>query len=355
MSDLRHAVLAGGFAAIAAVRADRWLRPLAQGIGVILTFHHVRPDADAGEPARGFRPNRSLAVTPAFLETVIEEVARAGFAFAAIDELPARLAAATGRGDGPPFAVITFDDGYRDNIEHAWPILRRHNVPWTLYVVPAFAEGLGVLWWADLERAIARSDTVSLTVCGEEMTLPASTPAQKLAAFEQVAARLRRGGRAALRAFVSELAEREGRDPGATARALCAGWSEIAALACDPLVTIGAHSMSHPVLACESVQDAGEELARCRAVVAARLGRPVDHLAYPHGDGQAAGTREFALACAAGYATAVTTRPGHLWAGHAAHRHALPRVSINGRHQSRAALRALLSGVPFVTRSRPRV
>jgi len=43
----------------------------------------------------------------------------------------------------------------------------------------------------------------------------------------------------------------------------------------------------------------------------------------------------------------VTTRPGHLFAEHADHLHALPRVSLNGLHQSEAAVKALLSGLPF--------
>jgi peptidoglycan/xylan/chitin deacetylase (PgdA/CDA1 family) len=73
----------------------------------------------------------------------------------------------------------------------------------------------------------------------------------------------------------------------------------------------------------------------------------VRHLAYPVGDPTSAGAREFALAREAGFLTAVTTRPGHLFPEHAGHLHALPRVSLNGLHQTQGALRALLSGVPF--------
>jgi hypothetical protein len=55
-----------------------------------------------------------------------------------------------------------------------------------------------------------------------------------------------------------------------------------------------------------------------------------------------------------GFATAVTTRPGHLFAEHAAHLQALPRVSVNGCHQTGAALAGLLSGVPFLAWNRGR-
>jgi hypothetical protein len=59
-------------------------------------------------------------------------------------------------------------------------------------------------------------------------------------------------------------------------------------------------------------------------------------------------SREFHLARQAGFVSAMTSRPGHVFSNHRAHLHALPRVSINGLFQSRSAVRALFSGVPFL-------
>jgi hypothetical protein len=50
----------------------------------------------------------------------------------------------------------------------------------------------------------------------------------------------------------------------------------------------------------------------------------------------------------------VTTRPGHVFPAHAQHLHALPRISVNGLFQSEAALKSLLSGVPFFAVNRGR-
>ena len=86
-----------------------------------------------------------------------------------------------------------------------------------------------------------------------------------------------------------------------------------------------------------------------------RLARPVRHLAFPLGDRGSASSREFRLAAEAGFATAVTTRPGHLFPAHRDRLHALPRVSVNGLFQTDAALSALLSGVPFLAWNRGRV
>jgi peptidoglycan/xylan/chitin deacetylase (PgdA/CDA1 family) len=96
------------------------------------------------------------------------------------------------------------------------------------------------------------------------------------------------------------------------------------------------------------------EIGEGRARIEREIGRPVRHLSYPVGDPTSAGMREFAIARETGFDTAVTTRPGHLFPGHADHLHALPRVSVNGLHQSRAALSALLSGVPFLAWNRGR-
>ena len=85
-------------------------------------------------------------------------------------------------------------------------------------------------------------------------------------------------------------------------------------------------------------------MAISRARIEEALQRPVLHLAYPYGDRSAAGPREFALARAAGFKTAVTTRPGMLFRENADHLTALPRVSLNGNYQDERILPVLTSG-----------
>jgi peptidoglycan/xylan/chitin deacetylase (PgdA/CDA1 family) len=70
----------------------------------------------------------------------------------------------------------------------------------------------------------------------------------------------------------------------------------------------------------------------------------VHHLAYPYGDRIAAGAREFRLAKAAGFRTAVTTRPGMLFPESADHLTALQRVSLNGNYQDARMIPVLTSG-----------
>jgi peptidoglycan/xylan/chitin deacetylase (PgdA/CDA1 family) len=345
-SRTKHRVFASGFRAIQAVGADRWLAPAARGLGVILTFHHVSP-----EPAAAFAPNRLLGITPDFLDLTLRELDARGFEVIGLDAVPERLAEPD---YGPPFAVLTFDDGYRDNAVHAQPVLARHGAPWTLFVTSGFADQSGRLWWIELERAIARLDRVRIPIGARSLDLPARSPQEKSLAFEAVYRDLRGGGEPELLARIADLCRQAGFEPGEVAAELCLSWSELRDLARDPALTIGAHTISHPMLAKHPAEVATREIDVGRARIEAELDRPVRHLSYPVGDPGSAGPREFALAAQMGFATAVTTRPGHLFAEHAGYLHALPRVSINGCHQSRAALAGLLSGVPFLAWNRGR-
>ena len=112
----------------------------------------------------------------------------------------------------------------------------------------------------------------------------------------------------------------------------------------DPLVTIGAHTVNHVILAKTSDAAARSELKMGRAVLETALGKAPDHFAYPFGDPSTAGPRQFEAAREAGYKTAVTTRPGVLFEDHANHLLALPRLSINGDFQRERYLQVLLSG-----------
>jgi peptidoglycan/xylan/chitin deacetylase (PgdA/CDA1 family) len=121
-------------------------------------------------------------------------------------------------------------------------------------------------------------------------------------------------------------------------------WDELKPFADDPLISFGAHSITHCNLARQTEEIASQEMALSRARIEGALQRPAIHLAYPYGDKLAAGTREFALAQTSGFKTAVTTRPGMVFPGSAEHLTALPRVSLNGNYQDVRILPVLTSG-----------
>jgi peptidoglycan/xylan/chitin deacetylase (PgdA/CDA1 family) len=125
---------------------------------------------------------------------------------------------------------------------------------------------------------------------------------------------------------------------------LCMTWPELAELTADPLVTIGAHTVNHPMLAKLSKETMRSEMDLSRSVIEAALSVTPQHLSYPFGDRTSAGAREFEVAAELGFKTAVTTRPGVLFAKHRQSMTALPRISLNGDFQRVRYVRVLLSG-----------
>jgi peptidoglycan/xylan/chitin deacetylase (PgdA/CDA1 family) len=337
MKKLRGTVIRLGLDTMAATGAYRLLQPLTGGVGFILMLHHVRPTSPAA-----FQPNRHLEITPDFLGIVLSNLRARDIDIVSLDEARRRL---TGGQFERRFAVFTFDDGYRDNRDYALPIMRRYDAPMTVYVASDFAAGTGRLWWVALERIVAQSEAINIPIEGVEVRIEAATPAQKQAAFARLHDHLRRlPTDRDINAAVGQLARRCGIDDTTISHELCMSWNELKAFAADPLVTIGAHTISHCNLAHEGAEQTAYEIATSRARIAAALERPVRHFAYPYGDKAAAGRREFDITTALGFDTAVTTRPGMLFPGHADHLTALPRLSLNGNFQTGRALSVLTSG-----------
>jgi peptidoglycan/xylan/chitin deacetylase (PgdA/CDA1 family) len=329
VAGLRQTIIRGGLESLFFSGAYLALKPYVGGVGVILTLHHVRPP----RPDR-FQPNRLLEVTPRFLTRVIKLLRRSNVDLVSLDEMHRRLS----EGDfARRFVCLTFDDGYRDTLQYAYPILKEAGVPFAVYVATSFPDRLGELWWLALEAVIARNDGVALEIDGRHRSFACGTVEEKYALYDELYWWLRgRPTEAEVRSIVRNLAACYQVDIAAFCTDLCMGWEELAELAADPLVTIGAHTVTHPMLAKVSAQSARSELDLSRTVIEAALMTRPEHLAYPVGDPTSAGPREFK--------TAVTTRPGVLFAEHKDCLTALPRISLNGEYQRLRYVRVLLSG-----------
>ena len=302
-------------------------------------LHHVRPRRDAE-----FQPNHHLEVAPEFLREMLAHLRARGIEIITMDEVHRRLVE---RNFSRRFACITLDDGYRDNRDFALPVMREFEAPLTVYVYVAsdFAQGTGKLWWIALEMVIARASSIEAMIGGVATRLDTSTPAAKQAAFDRLHDWLRGlPGEHDIHREIGALCARHGVDETDICRELCMSWDELKPFADDPLLTIGAHTITHCNLARQAEAIASHEMAISRARIESALQRPVVHLAYPYGDRVAAGAREFALAHAAGFKTAVTTRPGMIFPESADHLTTLPRVSLNGNYQDTRIFPVLTSG-----------
>jgi peptidoglycan/xylan/chitin deacetylase (PgdA/CDA1 family) len=340
MSDRRTRFLKSSLDIIHGAQLHKLIGSIAQGTGLIFTLHHVKPKRDMD-----FHPNELLEVTPDFLDGVLTRVKELGLDLVSMDEAVERLQ--SGQSD-KRFVVVTFDDGYKDNLTYALPVLEKHQCPFTIYIPTEFIEGRGEPWWLALEEIIANENTVVLYLEGRELVFDTSNLPAKHQAYQEIYWWLRQLNEHRMRHVMRSFCQQYNYDMTLTCRREVMDLTELMLLAQHPLATIGAHTKTHPMLAKMHEEDAYMEMQKGREKLYVWLGQKPQHFSYPYGDFSVAGKREFELAKDLGFKTAVTTRKGVLFPEHKDHLHALPRVSLNGFYQDLKYIDLYVSGAPFV-------
>jgi peptidoglycan/xylan/chitin deacetylase (PgdA/CDA1 family) len=328
-----------GLALMGGLGAGVLLGPAARWQGAVLMMHRVRPARR--DP---FQPNRHLEITPEFLDLALTRLKARSVPVVPLEEAAERLA----RGPaGGRFAVVTLDDGYRDNLQHAAPVLKAHGAPYTVFVATGMIDGTANGWWMALEALLAAADRVDGRPAGEG-PLDTSSPARKTAAFDRIVRALWRLDESGRDRAIRAMAAAHGIDPRAVLAEAMLSWDEVRALAADPLCSIGGHTVDHPALAMLDEAAARDEIVRGLNRLAAETGRRPRTFAYPYGSRLAVGPREERLVADLGLAVAVTTARGLLRCPRADAPTAWPRLSLNGELQTGRELDLLLTGVPFL-------
>lgn len=300
------------------------------GRGCLLMFHRVAPaDQWAG------LPNRDFHIDAAFLGQALDYLVATGWAVVTMNEAVSRIRA----GDVGRFVNVSIDDVYRDSIESAVPIFRSRNLPVTLFVTTGIPDRTMSLWTAGLEAILLERDTVTLD---DSTAAEAHSAPQKRRLFARLSAAWETDRPAARYAQFCAL---NGYDVDTLHDRHAVTWEMLDALRDDPCVEIGGHTMTHPRLSALTADQAQSEIAGCQARLQDRLGRPVQHFAFPYGRQADCGEREFAITRAAGFASAATTRKGLVGVGDRDRLHALPRNTLNGAHRHTAQMEVHLSGL----------
>lgn len=247
----------------------------------------------------------SLCVTPAHFAEHLEVIARLGRP-ASLSELVRGLHAGQLQ---DRTIVVTFDDGYADNLYFARPALERYGLPGTVFVVAGAVGKDNEFWWDQLEQLLLGPDRLPETL---HLSLNGKTAEWQLggASFYTEEARREERGRAPWTApagsrlafFYSVWQQLLRLDPGARTEALgqIAAWSgvevimrdthrimnaeELLRLQQDGLVEVGAHTASHVSLPSLSPAGQREEILGGKELLEDLLGSPVSHFAYPHGE-----------------------------------------------------------------------
>lgn len=281
------------------------------------------------DPLR-LEPNENMKVSPEFLRSFVLASKSEGWTFVSLQQLWAELMA--GRQPRRKI-VLTFDDGYLDNMTIGYPVLRELGVPFCIYVTTGLVSGQTRMWWMEVEDLLLGQQEI---FGPGNALIPCATRDEKTSTFfylrEQFMSKDPAVQSKAFAWLESCSPQAGGRQqPGGNAYAL--SWADIRELLKDELVTIGAHTVSHPVLSALEPHRMQEEIRVSREVIEQQTGHAVEHFAYPFGTRQDAGEREFAACSAQGFKTAMTTRPGFVYSRHRQQLTALPRFMLSESFQ----------------------
>lgn len=309
------------------------------GVGVIFMLHRV---VEKGYP--NLYPG--YIVDADTLDWALRCTRRHGWEIISLDEMHLRLV--EGR-VGRRFACFTFDDGYLDNLRVALPVFRKHNAPFSVNICTGILDRSIFYWWGGAEQLLLREDRIDIADAGggRSRTLWARTWQEKRQAFDTLDDLIHKQGPQ----IAVELFKSYGVDVAATLDRDAMTITQARELAADPLVTIGAHCVTHQRLCQMSDAESLEEIRGAKRRLEDWLAIEVRHMAYPFGGPDACGTREFNFARQAGFKTAVTTRRGNLFPEHREYLHALPRRASS---PNRMGWRNALSGFETFLRGQPK-
>ena len=239
----------------------------------ILDYHRVgRPD-----PV-GCRSDPSLynATVEAFAEQM-EYLVREYHIISISDLLEAII---TGQPLPPRSVMVTFDDGYHDFLENAWPILRRFQIPVTLFVVTGYlSQNARMFWWDKLYQAIHRTDCVEVSV-PRLGCWPLRTLRERIRAFAYVKRYVQRQDHHRAMVIVDQVVESLHVPLLENGGMLT--WDEVRRMR-DEGLFVAAHTVSHPILSRMPLDEARYEITASQQTIVRELGHAWPVFAYPVG------------------------------------------------------------------------
>ncbi|MGH8322353.1 MAG: polysaccharide deacetylase family protein [Steroidobacteraceae bacterium] len=291
------------------IRALRPLHDRRRTSLTVLAYHRVVP---AGSPESYPVDLELISATPEQLDWQMEYIRR--------HMNPVSLAQLTAHLEGgpplPPAAVaVTFDDGFIDTYRYAFPILRRHSIPATVFVATGYVDSGEPFWFelaADLTLQV-EPGALRIEECAEAFPAGHAMHERRgsLRRLHQVLKKLPNARRTeVISGWARRFAVRT--DTAATELSRPISWAQVTEMAAAG-IDFGSHTVTHPNLTQLADPDLEWELCESKRVLEDRLGRRVDTLAYPIGTPSAYDTRVVAAAKHAGFRLALSYVSGTNW------------------------------------------
>lgn len=184
---------------------------------------------------------------------------------------------------GDPLA-ISFDGGYKGNYIHAFPILKKYEIPATVYLITDSIDG-NLSWKIRLLYLIfyTKKEQITISLAGKDHVFCLQTRAQKKSSRKMLEDFLEDQHKDDRDLLLLEMADRLEVDLSELLRSLFLSWEDVVEMTHSPLIDIGSHTLTHPRLTDIPLANAEKEIVESKRAIESRIGEKVTSFCYPDG------------------------------------------------------------------------
>jgi peptidoglycan/xylan/chitin deacetylase (PgdA/CDA1 family) len=274
------------------------------GIVTIFMLHRV----DNFEEDKLY-PNENMKVSPEFLENFIIELKNDGYEFISLDNLHEIL---QNQEKVNKKIVFTLDDGYKDNYTKAYPIFKKHNVPFTIYVTTSFPNKTAILWWYALEKLIIENIEIKIN----DKNFTCVTNEEKNRVFIEIRELILKLNQKDLLNELNSLFQNYTIDWYKFNDKLCMDWKDIKTLSKNNLCTIAGHTKNHYTFNRLDEKEIIDEIVGANKDIEEKIIKKIEHFAYPFGSINEVEAKELNITKKLNFKTVTTTRNGNIYLEH---------------------------------------
>lgn len=263
---------------------------------IILTYHRVINDS-----VQVNSEIKSISVSTQTFESQLL-LLKEKFNIVSIDEL-LKLNTNTSKKN----LAITFDDGYKDNLINALPILEKYNLPATIYITTRFLEGKCDIWWYEIEKIVWDNTELNFIFLNKQYNFKIGSESQKKRCYKTLSLMFKNLNYSNQNILLEQITKTKKR---LQFNKEVLNKSDLIEITKKNNFVIGSHTHTHANLAVLSDEDCISELSISKQILENTLGNKIVHFAFPYGSDKDATLREASLVEKAGYESAVTTQLG---------------------------------------------
>jgi peptidoglycan/xylan/chitin deacetylase (PgdA/CDA1 family) len=245
-------------------------------LGIFQNNFHILAYHMISDAPNGFFPEESMHN---FAEQV--EYLKNNYDVISLEEIVERISA--GRSIRR-CAAITFDDGFRDNYEKAFPVLKKCRIPATIFLTTGFIEKGAVPWFIELRHLFmcAAKSRFEINLGEQEVSFPLEGFLEKRAASDKLMRYLQACPNEERLSILRSLPFLLGVESPKELQSLMLTWDQIREMSQNG-IHFGAHTITHPILSQVSLDVMRSEIKGSKTAIEEKVGRDVKAFAYPFG------------------------------------------------------------------------